>query len=52
MQPVIHERIERAFEQFKRGEFFFAEESRADMEKCKAHGWLSRNADDALQRFR
>ena len=32
-------KIERAFEQFERGEFFSAEESRADMEKRKA-AWL------------
>jgi len=38
-QP-IHEKIERAFGQFERGEFFSAEESRADMEKRKA-AWLA-----------
>ena len=32
----ISEKIERAFAQFERGEFFSAEESRADMERCKA----------------
>jgi len=37
----IQEKIERAFAQFERGEFFTAEESRADMEKRKA-AW---NAD-------
>jgi len=36
----IAERIDRAFGQFERGEFFSAEESRADMEKRKA-AWLS-----------
>jgi len=35
----ITEKIERAFEQSERGEFFSAEESRADMEKRKA-AWL------------
>jgi len=35
----IAEKIERAFGQFERGEFFSAEESRADMEKRKA-AWL------------
>lgn len=32
----IAAKIERAFGQFERGEFFSAEESRADMEKRKA----------------
>jgi hypothetical protein len=32
----ITEKIERAFDQFDRGEFFSAEESQADMEKRKA----------------
>ena len=32
----ITEKIERAFAQFDRGEFFSAEESQADMEKRKA----------------
>ena len=32
----IQEKIERAFGQFERGEFFTAEESRDDMEKRKA----------------
>jgi len=36
----IAERIDRAFGQFERGEFFSAEESQADMEKRKAV-WLS-----------
>ncbi len=36
----IHGKIERAFEQFERGEFFTAEESRADMDKRKA-AWLA-----------
>ena len=38
----ITEKIERAFEQFERGEFFSAEESQADMEKRKA-AWLRRS---------
>jgi len=38
--PLIGEKIERAFEQFDRGEFFSAEESQADMEKRKA-AWLT-----------
>jgi Arc/MetJ-type ribon-helix-helix transcriptional regulator len=33
-------KIDRAFGQFERGEFFSAEESRADMEKRKA-AWLA-----------
>lgn len=36
----IQEKIERAFGQFERGEFFTAEGSRADMEKRKA-AWLA-----------
>jgi hypothetical protein len=35
----IAEKIERAFGQFERGEFFSAPGSQADMEKRKA-GWL------------
>jgi putative addiction module CopG family antidote len=35
----VAEKIERAFAQFERGEFFSAEESRANMEKRKAE-WL------------
>ena len=35
----IAEKIERAYEQFGRGDFFSAEESRADMDKRKAN-WL------------
>jgi Arc/MetJ-type ribon-helix-helix transcriptional regulator len=35
----IGKKIERAFGQFERGEFFSAEESQADMEKRKA-AWL------------
>lgn len=35
----IDEKIERAFGQFDRGDFFSAEESRADMEERKA-AWL------------
>jgi Arc/MetJ-type ribon-helix-helix transcriptional regulator len=38
-KPEIAEKIERAFGQFERGEFFSAEESRADMEKRKG-AWL------------
>ncbi len=37
----IAEKIERAFGQFERGEFFSSEESRADMEKRKAV-WLNK----------
>jgi putative addiction module CopG family antidote len=36
----IAEKIDRAFGQFERGEFFSAEESRADMEARKAT-WLA-----------
>ncbi len=32
----IEEKIDRAFEQFERGEFFTAEESRADMARRKS----------------
>jgi len=39
-KDIVHEKIERAFEQFERGEFFSAEESRADMEKRKT-AWLA-----------
>lgn len=39
-KDLIRAKIERAFEQFERGEFFTAEESRADMEKRKA-AWLA-----------
>ncbi|MGA2712240.1 MAG: hypothetical protein ABSG41_03965 [Bryobacteraceae bacterium] len=35
-KPAIGEKIERAFGQFERGEFFSPEQSRADMEKRKA----------------
>ncbi len=38
-QPDIAEKIERAFGQFERFEFFTAEQSRADMENRKA-AWL------------
>jgi antitoxin ParD1/3/4 len=38
-KPEITEKIERAFGQFERGEFFSAQESQADMEKRKA-AWL------------
>jgi Arc/MetJ-type ribon-helix-helix transcriptional regulator len=37
---LISEKVERAFEQFDRGEFFSAEESLTDMEKRKA-AWLA-----------
>ena len=33
---LIHDKIERGFARFENGEFFTAEESRADMEKRKA----------------
>jgi len=36
---LINEKIDRAFEQFDRGEFFSAEKSLADMEERKA-AWL------------
>jgi antitoxin ParD1/3/4 len=36
----IAEKIERAFGQFERGEFFSADESQADMERRKA-AWLN-----------
>jgi len=39
--PAINEKIERAFGQFERGEFFSPEQSRADMDKRKAE-WISR----------
>jgi antitoxin ParD1/3/4 len=39
-KDLIHEKIERAFGQFERGEYFSAEESRANMEKRKA-AWLA-----------
>jgi putative addiction module CopG family antidote len=39
-KEIIAEKIERAFGQFERGEFFSAEESRTDMEKRKA-AWLA-----------
>ena len=38
----ISAKIERAFEQFERGEFFTAEESRIDLEKRKAEWLLNR----------
>ena len=37
--PDIAAKIERGFDQFQRGEFFSAEESRADIEQRKAE-WL------------
>ena len=39
-KDLIHRKIERAFAQFERGEFFPADESRANMEKHKAN-WLA-----------
>ena len=36
----IAEKIERAFRQFERGEFFSADDSQADMERRKA-AWLN-----------
>ena len=42
-KALVHDKIERAFEQFEKGEFFTAEESRADMEKRKA-AWLAGSA--------
>jgi putative addiction module CopG family antidote len=36
----IHEKIERSFAQFERGEFFTPEESRTDMERRKT-AWLA-----------
>ena len=38
---ALGEKIERAFGQFERGEFFSPEQSKADMEKRKTE-WLSR----------
>ena len=38
-KPAVADKIERAFGQFDRGEFFSPEQSRADMEKRKAE-WL------------
>lgn len=37
---LIRDKIERAFEQFEKGEFLSAEESRADMDQRKS-AWLS-----------
>jgi predicted transcriptional regulator len=39
----VHDKIERGYAQFERGEFFTAEESRDDMEKRKA-AWLSNHS--------
>jgi hypothetical protein len=39
-KQAIEEKIERAFAQFERGEFFTAEQARADMERRKA-AWLA-----------
>ncbi len=39
-QDSVEAKIERAFAQFERGEFFSAEESRANMEKQKT-AWLA-----------
>lgn len=38
-KATIGEKIERGFDQFERGQFFSAEESRIDLEKRKAE-WL------------
>jgi hypothetical protein len=38
-RAAVNDKIERAFGQFDRGEFFSADQSRADMEKRKAD-WL------------
>jgi Arc/MetJ-type ribon-helix-helix transcriptional regulator len=40
-KSAIGEKIERAFGQFERGEFFSPDQSRADMEKRKTE-WLDR----------
>ena len=42
-KQVVNDKIERAFAQFERGEFFTAEESRADLAARKAV-WLSNRA--------
>ena len=42
-KDLIHEKIERAFAQFERGEFSSAEESRANMKKRKAT-WIAEPA--------
>ena len=39
-KDLIREKIERAFRQFENGEFYSAEESRADLEERKA-AWLA-----------
>ncbi len=39
-KDLIHQIIERAFALFERGEFLSSDESRANMEKCKAT-WAS-----------
>jgi Arc/MetJ-type ribon-helix-helix transcriptional regulator len=38
-RAAVNDKIERAFGQFERGDFFSADQSRADMEKRKAD-WL------------
>jgi antitoxin ParD1/3/4 len=38
---VVNEKIERAFDQFERGECFTPEQSKADMDNRKAE-WMSR----------
>lgn len=48
-QPEIAKKIERAFGQFERGEFFTAEQSQADMEARKA-AWLSEQQRTVLFR--
>ena len=39
-KPEIAEKIDRAFDQFDRGQFFTSDQSRSDMEKRKAE-WLA-----------
>jgi len=46
----IAEKIERAFEQFERGEFLSAEESKAEMQKRKTAWLASRGRPVAEQR--
>ena len=38
-RPLVEEKIERAFAQFERGEFFSPEEAKAEMQRRKAE-WL------------
>ena len=44
-KDFINEKIERAFRQFENGEFYSAEESRADLEERKA-AWLAHKGRD------